>query len=90
MKTVIEMAIEAGATFDHMTWVERDLAPVFERFAALVREDEREACAKVCDQEVEFHERNAELEEDADYANRCRVYAKHVRTCARYIRAGLR
>lgn len=22
--------------FDHMTWVERDLAPVFERFAALV------------------------------------------------------
>ena len=30
------MAREAGAMFDHMTWVERDLAPVFERFAALV------------------------------------------------------
>ena len=47
MKTVIEMAREAGAVFDHMTWVERDLAPVFERFAELVRADEREACAKV-------------------------------------------
>ena len=42
MKTVIEMAREAGAMFDHMTWVERDLAPVFERFAELVRADERE------------------------------------------------
>jgi len=35
--------------FDHMTWVERDLAPVFERFAALVAAAEREACAEVCD-----------------------------------------
>ena len=42
MKTVIEMAREAGAMFDHMTWIERDLAPVFERFAELVRADERE------------------------------------------------
>ena len=37
MKSIIELAKEAGAMFDHMTWVERDLAPVFERFAALVR-----------------------------------------------------
>lgn len=36
--------------FDHMTWVERDLYPVFERFAALVAAAEREACAKVCEQ----------------------------------------
>ena len=35
--------------FDHMTWVERDLAPVFERFAALVASAEREACAEVCE-----------------------------------------
>ena len=34
---IIELAKEAGAMFDHMTWVERDLAPVFERFATLVR-----------------------------------------------------
>ena len=46
---IIRMAREAGAMFDHMTWVERDLAPVFERFAALVAAAEREACAKVCD-----------------------------------------
>jgi len=47
---IIRMAREAGAIFDHMTWVERDLAPVFERFAALVAAAEREACAKVCEE----------------------------------------
>lgn len=46
---IIRMAREAGAMFDHMTWVERDLAPVFERFAALVAAHEREACAKYVD-----------------------------------------
>jgi hypothetical protein len=46
---IIKMAREAGAMFDHMTWVERDLAPVFERFAELVTAKEREACAKVCE-----------------------------------------
>ena len=34
-------------------WQERDLAPVFERFAALVAAAEREACAKVCDELAE-------------------------------------
>jgi hypothetical protein len=33
---IIKLAREAGAMFDHMTWVERDLAPIFERFAAFV------------------------------------------------------
>lgn len=33
--------------FDHMTWVERDLAPVFEHFAALVAAHEREECAQL-------------------------------------------
>lgn len=50
---IIRMAREAGAMFDHMTWVERDLAPVFERFAALIASRvaaaEREACAQICD-----------------------------------------
>jgi len=46
---IIRMAREAGAMFDHMTWVERDLAPVFERFAALVAAHEREECAKIAD-----------------------------------------
>jgi len=42
---IIEMAKKSGAMFDHMTWVERDLFPVFERFAKLVAEKEREICA---------------------------------------------
>jgi hypothetical protein len=55
---IIRMAREAGAMFDHMTWVERDLAPVFERFAALVAAAEREACAEVCEAEAEKWEGN--------------------------------
>ena len=47
MKTTIDMAREAGAMFDHMMWIERDLLPVFQRFEALVRADEREECAKM-------------------------------------------
>jgi len=27
---IIELAKKSGAMFDHMTWVERDLFPVFE------------------------------------------------------------
>lgn len=45
MKTVIEMAREAGAiVFDGSD------TDGLERFAELVRADEREACAKVCDE----------------------------------------
>jgi hypothetical protein len=47
---VIRMAREAGAMFEHIKWVERDLQPVFQRFAALVAAAEREACADICDQ----------------------------------------
>jgi hypothetical protein len=44
MKTIIEMAREAGAvTTSQFTDVGVEL------FAELVRADEREACAKVCD-----------------------------------------
>lgn len=57
---IIRMAREASAMFDHMTWVERDLYPVFERFAALVAAAEREACAKVCEEfEFEFADDSA-------------------------------
>jgi hypothetical protein len=64
MKTVIEMAREAGFEA-RRGWGLRDFAPedVFaasvnitreiERFAALVRADEREACAKVCEEVLE-------------------------------------
>ena len=46
MKTVIEMAREAGYTEGELAWHDEML----ERFAELVRADEREACAKVCDE----------------------------------------
>jgi len=55
---IIEMAIHSGAMFDHMTWVERDLFPVFERFAKLVAEKEREECAKISDSYADGLERN--------------------------------
>jgi hypothetical protein len=62
MKTIIEMAREAG--------LEDDVCPLDEwepdaliAFATLVRADEREACAKVCD------DKYAEYPEiDPDYA----------------------
>jgi hypothetical protein len=47
---IIRMAREAGAMFDHISWVERDLAPVFERFATLVAEATKEKAAKVCEE----------------------------------------
>jgi hypothetical protein len=43
MKTIIEMAQEAGII--HPEMVDKTL----EAFAALVRADEREACARVCE-----------------------------------------
>ena len=43
MKTVIEMAHEAGVH------VYPEFEKAFEHFANLIRADEREACAKVCD-----------------------------------------
>jgi hypothetical protein len=45
MKTIIEMAREAGFQVDQGAL----LRIYLEHFAALVRADEREACAKVCE-----------------------------------------
>ena len=47
---IIRMAREAGGMFDHMMWLNRDLLPVFERFAALVAAAEREACAQIAEE----------------------------------------
>ena len=44
MKTVIEMAREAGFVLIKSEWVYVDM---LERFAELVRADEREACERV-------------------------------------------
>jgi hypothetical protein len=46
MKTVIEMAREAGFTEGELAF----MGDNFIRFAELVRADEREACAKVCEE----------------------------------------
>ena len=46
MKTTIDMAREAGGD----DWgLFKDFMPEIERLVALVRADEREACAKACD-----------------------------------------
>jgi hypothetical protein len=47
---LMDMVREAGAMANYMTWVERDLSPVFERFAALVAAAERENVAKQWEQ----------------------------------------
>lgn len=47
MKTVIEMAREAGAHEKHEVFY--FLVDELHRFAELARADEREACAKLCD-----------------------------------------
>jgi len=54
MRDTIDMAREAGIVFDDRA------APFYERFAAIVRADEREACAKVCDEQAnELYESRA-------------------------------
>ena len=68
MKTVIEMAQEARL------YEVRENPPYFGaseeallRFAALVRADEREACAKVCEEEKESFMRDAYGSDDGRY-----------------------
>ena len=51
MKTIIEMAREAGFSTHHeMIWIDTwEIGPCMQRFADLVRADEREACALIGD-----------------------------------------
>ena len=64
---IIEMAKKSGAMFDHMTWVERDLFPVFERFAKLVAEKERAS------NHAYIYELERDLEVAQDKINDCLV-----------------
>jgi len=51
MKTIIEMAREAGfVEYELEDYTQSGYDIRYERFAALVRADEREACAKVCEE----------------------------------------
>ena len=67
MKTVIEMAREAGAGEPESLYGRTDYVVMtkfeLERFAELVRADEREACAGLCDR---FANRMMSAEECAD------------------------
>lgn len=64
---IIRMAREAGAMFDHMTWVERDLAPVFERFAALVAAEKDKQIAEL---QNDFDRVNSQSKTNLLYAAR--------------------
>jgi len=46
-----ELAEQAGVTFDSLgaSYTSGSLLDILERFPELVRQDEREACAKLCD-----------------------------------------
>jgi hypothetical protein len=69
MRDTIEMAREAGFNVEQgfllrVTGIDEDL----ERFAALVRADEREACAKVCET---YNKRQCYNDEDMAVAKEC-------------------
>tara|TARA_R110000822_G_scaffold267257_1_gene390851 strand:- start:123 stop:344 length:222 start_codon:yes stop_codon:yes gene_type:complete len=52
-RQVMEMALEAGVRDDEHRF-EFSEYKYLERFAELVRNEEREACAKVCEDSVEY------------------------------------
>jgi hypothetical protein len=73
MKTVIEMAREAGIIPLNVE-CDPTYLPVIERFAEMVRADEREACAKVCESMiVETLEDNEWVDSTNDSKARCAI-----------------
>lgn len=96
MKTVIEMALEAGflssdescgiyaqSDFDGLICIEEyAVGEKVKRFAALVRADEREACAKVCESTAW----TSSIEEWRDMTKKD-VSSKSMLACATTIRA---
>ena len=71
MKTVIEMATEAYKTCDHIPNLKIP-KEFIERLVELARADEREACAKVC-------EENATDLSEGDWDSACINCADHIR-----------
>jgi hypothetical protein len=51
---VMRMAREAGIADAFLVTPHPGVVQQLERFAALIRADEREACAKVCEDSVEY------------------------------------
>ena len=75
MRDTIEMARESGIeeaySLQHGQYLVRFKDGSLERFEALIRADEREACAKVCDELRHPHGYNAESQDWADGSNHC-------------------
>ncbi|CAB5222713.1 hypothetical protein UFOVP372_26 [uncultured Caudovirales phage] len=69
MKTVIEMARAAG--FPKWDDHEPVTVDMYARFAELVRADEREACAKVCD--------DNDPRDGSGYSTACEALAEDIR-----------
>jgi hypothetical protein len=70
MRDTIDMAREAGL----LTWLKppEDVIERFKAFEALVRADEREACAKVCDDAFSSSHAGRVVCENLAYAIRAR------------------
>jgi hypothetical protein len=58
---IIRMAREAGITFVTEVGVASATPEWIERFAALVAAAEREACAEICDEQMEIREINTAM-----------------------------
>ena len=72
MRDTIDMAREAGFNFDGMLYTVRGNHVQLAHLEALVRADEREACAKVC-------EENADDGTEGEWDSACISCANHVR-----------
>ena len=80
---IIRMAREADAAHDEVV-----VTPFLERFAALVAAAEREACAKVCDEETLIRTKAGQSHpEESDSRGRCFAAARAAINCASAIRA---
>ena len=87
MKTIIEMAREAGfmlvaePSVEGSDWYECFTEEI-EDFAALVRAEEREACAKVCEEDL----RDEYIRQDRPVQDEVNLFAA-IADCAAAIRA---
>jgi hypothetical protein len=63
-----ELAVQAGMEWETQSWCWLANPPHLERFAELVRQDEREACAALCEEaSLYFEDDRASASYAADY-----------------------
>ena len=73
---IIRMARESGIELYGLGRDRENFLCILERFAALVRADEREACAKVCESFIPKHER---FDDQRVAGNKSRAIAAAIR-----------